>query len=511
MIVSASVLSKLLGDLRFARFDVAGSNDLRNRETGLRRRHLICWFFPSNLFTEMNRNGGAPKLLPLTVALSVLIWIIATSGGTHVLVKEWLGEAYDSQAEHLLRGDVGVDLGAISSEAMIVKGKARMYFGPFPAFVRIPLNLFYPPGRGRWSRVSGFLAGTIALFAFSGLVESALLKSPLSVSAGRLLGNALVVGFILGSPILFLLGNLSIYNEGIIWGLAWCLGALYFVNLSQDAEGRTLTCSLIGFSVCSSFALLSRVTFGAPLVMIAPLLVLRIRREDRLANFAALFVPLAAGLLFYLLLNYAKFGSFTGAAYDFYINPVHREFAHKHGIFDLNRIPYSFADYFSLAPPSFHLEPPLLRVYRHVLPKSAPFSLPLSEVFLSVPWSSSWLVVGAIVGIVCLVLRGRANYFQRWVAVAFFAEVVLILSYFALAQRYAADLYPFLIFCLVVFLGAGGIALVRMRYLLIGLVAISIVINSLATAFWLASDSNLPSETRNFWGIIAGKQQRSLK
>jgi hypothetical protein len=454
---------------------------------------------------------NGPRLLPLALALSVLIWIIATSGGNHVLVKEWLGEAYDSQADHLLRGDVGVDVGAISSEAMIVNGKVRMYFGPFPAFVRVPLNFIYPPGRGRWSRVSGFLAGTIALFAFSGLVGSALRKSPLSVPSRRLLGNALVVGFVLGSPMLFLLGNLSIYNEGIIWGLAWSLAALLFASRFQNAEGHALTYSLIAFSLASSFALLSRVTFGAPLVMIAPLLALRIRREDRLANFAALFVPLAAGLLFYLLFNYAKFGSFTGATYDFYINPVHREFAHKHGIFNLNRIPYSFADYFSLAPPSFHLEAPFLRVDRHVLPKSAPFSLPLSEVFLSVPWCSSWLVVGAVVGIVCLVIQGRTSHFQCWIALALFAEAICILSYFALAQRYAADLYPFLIFCLVAFLGVGGIALARIRYLLIGLVAISIVINSLATAFWLASDSNLPPETRSFWSVIAGKQQRSLK
>jgi len=61
---------------------------------------------------------------------------------------------------------------------------------------------------------------------------------------------------------------------------------------------------------------------------------------------------------------------------------------------------------------------------------------------------------------------------------------------------------------LVVFLSAGGIVLVRMRYLLIGLIAISLVINSLATAFWLASDRNLPVETRAFWSVIAGKQPR---
>ena len=451
------------------------------------------------------------RLWPLTVALTVLIWVIATSGGNHLMVKEWLGDAYDSQAEHFLRGDVGVDSPAISSEAMIVNGKVRMYFGPFPAFVRIPLNFVYPSGRGRWSRTSGFLAGTIALFAFAGLIASSLLKSPLSVPARRLLGNALVVGFVLGSPILFLLGNLSIYNEGIIWGLAWSLAALLFAGLSRNAEGRALTYSLIAFSFSSSFALLSRVTFGVPLVMIAPLLALRIRGKSGLANFAALFLPLAVGLLSYLLLNYAKFGSFTGATYDFYINPIHREFAHKHGIFNLTRIPYSFADYFSLIPPSFHLHPPFLRVDRHPLPNYAPFSLPLSEVFLSTPWCSSWIIAGAIMGIVCLVLPGRTDYFQRWTALALFAQFVCILSYFALAQRYAADLYPFLIFCVVVFLGAGGILLLRVRYLLVGLIAVSIIINSLATAYWLASDSNLPLETRSFWGVIASKQSRSIR
>src|SRR5260370_15297302 len=174
---------------------------------------------------------NGPRLLPLTLALSVLIWIIATTGGRQVFVKEVLGEAYDSQAYHFLRGDVGVDVGAISSEAMIVNGKVRMYFGPFPAFVRIPLDFVYPPGRWRWSRVSGFFAGMISLFAFAGLVADALRASPLSANARSWLGNACMMGFVLGSPFLFLLANLSIYHEAIIWGLAWSLAALFFANI----------------------------------------------------------------------------------------------------------------------------------------------------------------------------------------------------------------------------------------------------------------------------------------
>src|SRR5438876_531165 len=275
---------------------------------------------------------SAPRLLPLTVALSVLLWIVVTTGGRQIFVKEVLGEAYDSQAEHFLHGDVGVDVEAIRPEAMIVDGKVRMYFGPFPAFLRIPLNLVYPAGRGAWSRISGFCAVLVALSAFAGLVSNTLRCSALSSAWRNCLGNVCLVGFAFGSPLLFLVGNLSIYNEAILWGLAWSLAALFFAHEAQKAESWRITCSLLGFSFCTAAALLSRVTFGAPLLLIAPLLACRLPRDNRLTRLAALFLPLSAGLSFYLLLNHAKFGTLTGVSYDYYINPVHREFAHKYGI-----------------------------------------------------------------------------------------------------------------------------------------------------------------------------------
>src|SRR4030095_7908115 len=131
----------------------------------------------------MNASGRSsdctPRFLPLLLALSVLFWFYTTTGGRQVFVKEVLGGAYDSQAEHFLRGDVDVDAAAIGHEAMIVNDHVRLYFGPFPAFLRIALNFIYPAGYGKWSRVSGFCAGVIALFAFAGLVRTALRSSPL--------------------------------------------------------------------------------------------------------------------------------------------------------------------------------------------------------------------------------------------------------------------------------------------------------------------------------------------
>jgi hypothetical protein len=453
------------------------------------------------------RSSDAPRFLPLLLVLSVLLWFYTTTGGRQVFVKEVLGDAYDSQAEHFLQGNVDIDEGAIGHEAMIVDGKVRMYFGPFPAFLRIPLNFVFPAGHGKWSRVSGFCAGIVALSAFAGLMRIALRSSPLCLQARTWVGNACIVGFALGSPLLLLIGNLSIYDEAIIWGLAWSVAALYFALRSRQAEADALTHLLLGFSICAAGALLSRVTFGVPFILIALLLALRIPGENRLTNLLALLLPLGAAFAFYVWLSYARFGSFIGVNYDYYINPVHGEFAHKYGVFSPRRIPYSFADYFGLRFPSVERQPPFLMADRHSYNYPSLFSNPDSEVYISLLWSSSWLVFAAIMGITCLFRRKGADLFERGVAVVFLAQFFCVLSYFTLAQRYATDLYPFLIFCFVVFLSSSRAALQRSRYILIGLVALSVVINSLATVSWLVdADLNVPAQTRAVWEQVLGRR-----
>ena len=54
------------------------------------------------------------------------------TGGRDIFVKEVLGGAYDSQAEHFLRGDVGVDAAASAHETMIVNGKVGCALGRCP-------------------------------------------------------------------------------------------------------------------------------------------------------------------------------------------------------------------------------------------------------------------------------------------------------------------------------------------------------------------------------------------
>ena len=387
-------------------------------------------------------------------------------------------------------------------------GKARMYFGPFPAFVRIPLNFIYPNGRGQWSRITGFCAGMIALAAFAGLIRLGLRSSQLSSRWKIALGNACLIGFAFGSPLLLLLGNLSIYDEAIIWALAWSLASLYFALRSRETEGAALTRSLLAFSFCAGAALLSRVTFGAPLLLIAPVLALQLLRQDRIRNLAALFLPVGAALLFYVVLSYAKFGNVQGTSFDHYVNPAQREFTQKHGFFRLERVPYSFADYLILRYPEFRREAPYLKGYRQSYNHPSLYAMPFTETYSSLLWCSSWIVLGAVIGVAFLLRPGDSDWVDRAIAGTLFVEVIGIMSVPAVIQRYATEFYPFLIFAFLFFLRRGKAAF-HLRYVIIGLVAVSIVINSLATVAWLVdADMNVPEKTRAAWKAVLGRKSR---
>lgn len=441
---------------------------------------------------------AAPRLWPLTLILCAIFWIIATTGGRHLLVKEALGEAFDSQAEHFLRGEVSVDVKAIRSEAMIEHGRVHMYFGPFLPVLRIPLNLIYPAGRGAWSRTSGFLAGVVILVAFAGLLRESLRLSPLSRRARAWLGNSCLIGMAFASPVLFLISNVSIYNEAIIWGFAFSLAALYFAYRSRTAEGKGLTRAMLGFSLCAAGALLARATFGAPLLLLAPLLAFRLPAEKRFKGLIALFLPIGLALALFLALSYARFGNFAGISLQHF-----KRSTREHAMFSAVRLPLGFADYFGLKPPRLENRAPFIVSRRRFFPKVSLYPISISETFITVPWSSSWLLLGAIAGIGLLFRRGGADKMDKWMAAAFFLEFVGILSYFSLAQRFSTDLYPFLVFSLLIFLRWGGPAFLRAT--LISLVVLSVCINFLATASWLGRDKNLPADTQIFWNSIFGR------
>lgn len=108
-----------------------------------------------------------------------------------------------------------------------------------------------------------------------------------------------------------------------------------------------------------------------------------------------------------------------------------------------------------------------------------------------------------------LLRAGDADAMDRAVAAIFLLQVIVILSFMGLAQRYLAELFPFLIFVFLIFLRQGKIPF-QLRYLLIGLVIVSMVINSLTTVSWLVeADKNVPEATRTKWSQFLCRTSRS--
>ncbi len=108
-----------------------------------------------------------------------------------------------------------------------------------------------------------------------------------------------------------------------------------------------------------------------------------------------------------------------------------------------------------------------------------------------------------------MLLRPKsADGVDRAIVAILLLQVVVILSFMGLAQRYLAELFPFLIFAFLICLRQGKIAF-QLRYVLMGLVVVSVVINSLTTLSWLVeADMNVPSETRAKWNQYLGRTSR---
>jgi hypothetical protein len=180
----------------------------------------------------------------------------------------------------------------------------------------------------------------------------------------------------------------------------------------------------------------------------------------------------------------------------------------KHGLFRLERVPYSFADYFVLRRPEFQREPPYLKTYRQSYNYPTLYVMYFTETYSSLLWCSSWVLLGAVIGVAMLLRPGGSGWMDRAIAAILSLQCLIILAFMGLAQRYVAEFFPFLLFAFFLFLRQGKIAY-RLRYALIALIGVSVVINSLTTVSWLIGpDMNVPAATKAEWNHLLAKMPR---
>ena len=437
---------------------------------------LVAWLAIDRWLSRQDAPGcqerRSPELWgPASGFLTLLIlWIyfqLLTRGTAEWFYVETLGPAYDSLGDSLLLGSSALRPDTIRWEAVKVGGQSYMYFGPWPALLRIPLNFGIEDYWGLWSRLSCFTAVSLALGSFVRLAQRALnTNQHWSAENARLLFLVSILAFGLGTPILFLAISASIYHESIVWGLAasiWALDATWQILVDEESSPA----SLLQLSFAVAVALLSRVTFGAPLLGVLALCALKIlagrsltpdssrNRRERVAAAASL-LPALVAVFFQWFYNVDRFGSpLVFARLDLLeymaANRESWESFEAWGRLNVQRIPVSVFNFFGFQGEFFSTSFPWVRAIRAWHPDGNLYPQMFDSLVISLVIVSPAFVFGSILGFWGLT-RSPGHWLLKICTLGLLAQCILVFSYFIMEQRYAADFMPFMTLGYVIFL-----------------------------------------------------------
>jgi len=439
-------------------------------------------------------------IFPLLIAAFVFFAYV-TYWTFQPIHEEFLSTVFDSQAKSFLSGTIDINPKDISFEAYFRNGKTYTYWGPFLPFMRIVLNFLAPEDYGRWSRISCWAAGVLAVWAFAlivwrelrrKLLPKQLLGPPQSYPhltppaekrrvTGDRLAILLTLAMGLGTPIIWLMSSAVVYHEPILWGIAgslWCLWygleILEMAESNQVLSGRRKTQLAgamprtgvyLGFSIWLGITLWSRATFAFPWIGAWALYLgwwiwtdwknsaPRKRSKFWMGFLAqkslwAFVVPTLVAGLFQIQLNIVKFGS----PFKFFDRRTYNLCLHSnictpdYDTFELARFPSALRAYYGLdARRYFSTNFPYART-----------NYPLVErkYFDGVEWTipltiaSPWLFVLVPLGLSSLWRqRNRIERTAQWALTGLFlCQALLGLGVWWVVQRYISESLMLLIF-----------------------------------------------------------------
>jgi len=376
----------------------------------------------------------------------------------------YFSDWYDAQARALLHGHWWAPKGSFSFEAFVVNGREYMYFGPFPAFLRMPLLLFTDRYYGQLTATSMLLAWLVAAVFASLLLwrMRIVVRGDAPLTRAECVGAALFLASVMvGSPVVYLASQPMVYTEAIAWGFAWTLGSLF--TLLGVIE-RPSTHRLVALGGCLTATVLSRATLGWGCIAAAAGLglwsILRNRRPlDRrqgVATLAVACLALSAGMY----VTWARFGNpfFQPLDKQAYLvdNPVRRAFlaANDNALAGPQFVPSTVLTYFRPDGVGISSLFPFVTAPQH------PPRIIHGAVFdgasrtPSIPASSTLLFLLMCVGSYLIALR-RSWSSLRFPLLAAAIGACELLVFGSIAPRYLSDFIPLL--CI-----AGGAALLAL-------------------------------------------------
>jgi hypothetical protein len=410
------------------------------------------------------------------------------------------GAAYDDMAESLLQGKTQVQAVSIPAEIFLTHSGVQMYFGPWPALARIPLNALFPDLEAQWARASVLCACLLSMAALFILCGKALEKNPaLGPASKRFWRLVSTTALCLGSPLLFLSSTCAIYHEAIAWGLA---STLWSITLAGTPAG----------GIAAGIALLSRLPFG--IVAIAFHGTSSLLQKTSKARILAL-LPVAAAILFQAWVNTERFGApWTFAQFQWYDPILSQKEGTAHpaltqGNIHLGRIPDRLNAYFLPHAKNFSSQFPFVELATVTLqnPELTDWMEPTLPLTLSSP---ALLAIG-LAGILLLghMIRPKAAHPFKASSdaspaplpllaglLACLFQSFLILSFFGITPRYTLEFLPLL--CLLTLTTLANPSATKLlkntpfKALVATLLLFSLCVNTLTSYAWLGTTYVMP-------------------
>jgi len=362
---------------------------------------------------------------------------------------------FDIQAEALLRGDLALPKNSLGLEAFVVDGREQMYFGLFPALLRLPITAVTDAFSGRLTIVSSFLAWllfVVAAWALSDRAFTHLLPDEPS-STRRLTTAAWKIGIALGTPMLMLAGPVWVFSEAIMWGVASCTLVQYRLFRELEESSRRNQWWLGG---ALAFAVLNRPTLGLGcLLVVAAVVAVRAVKHRRFGPDEWRLAAMSAFSLVLLVLpNLIRFGRPLGPPMELQVlSQVDEQrmkmLAYAGGDFvDVRYLPTNLLTYLRPDGMSFSTTFPFLDA-PHQLPHvfaSAVFDITYRTPSLpaSTPLLFGLGLLGAVLGAMTFSREPSARWLVAVAAVGVPAAATLSIWGF-LAPRYLADFITLLL------------------------------------------------------------------
>lgn len=148
------------------------------------------------------------------------------------------GNFYDLQARALFHGRLAVPTDSLGIEGFVVDGRTYMYFGPFPALLRMPLLLITSRFDGRLTAPSMLVGFVVLAVALTLLVERVRERLRPAAPVGRFEAAAFgifVASVLAGSAIVFLASQPWVYHEVYVWSSALAVATLATLVAAWDA------------------------------------------------------------------------------------------------------------------------------------------------------------------------------------------------------------------------------------------------------------------------------------